>query len=67
MTSDGNINAPKYKKVAWAVIEAALAYVLLSAGSIKALQTMSIAASLPFLFIMMAMCPALIKELRKEK
>ena len=67
MTSDGNINAPKYKKVIWAIIEATIAYVLLSAGSLKALQTVSIAASLPFLFIMIAMVPALMKELRKDK
>ena len=51
---------------AFSVIEAGLAYVLLSVGSIKPLQTISIAASLPFLFIMMAMCPALLKELKKE-
>ena len=38
-----------------------------SASSLKPLQTISIAASLPFLFIMLAMCPALVKELRKEK
>lgn len=67
MTSDGDINAPKYKKVVWAIIEASIAYVLLAAGSLKALQTASIAASLPFLFIMIAMVPALMKELNKEK
>lgn len=67
MTSDGDINAPRYKKVVWAIIEATIAYVLLSAGSLKALQTASIAASLPFLFIMMAMVPALMKELKREK
>ena len=67
MTSDGDINAPKYKKVVWAIIEATIAYVLLSVGSLKALQTASIAASLPFLFIMIAMVPALMKELKKEK
>lgn len=66
MTSEGDINPPVYKKVIWAIIEAAIAYVLLSVGSLKPLQTISIAASLPFLFIMIAMCPALMKELRKE-
>lgn len=66
MTSNGNMEPPKYKKVIWAVIEAAIAYLLLSAGSLKPLQTISIASSLPFLFIMIAMCPALVKELRKE-
>lgn len=67
MTSDGNINAPKYKKVVWAILEATIAYVLLSVGSLKALQTASIAASLPFLFIMIAMVPALMKELKLEE
>ncbi len=67
MTSNGNMEPPKYKKIIWAIIEAAIAYLLLSAGSLKPLQTISIAASLPFLFIMIAMCPALIKELKREK
>lgn len=66
MTSDGDINPPVYKKVIWAVIEATIAYVLLSVGSLKPLQTASISASLPFLFIMIAICPALMKELKKE-
>ena len=66
MTSDGDINAPKYKRVVWAIIEATVAYVLLVAGSLKALQTVSIAASLPFLFIMIAMVPALMKALKQE-
>lgn len=66
MTSNGDMEPPKYKKIIWGVIEAAIAYLLLSAGSLKPLQTISIAASLPFLIVMIAMCPALIKELRKE-
>ncbi len=64
MTSNGDIHAPKYKKVVWALIVAVMAYVLLSAGSLKALQTVSIAASLPFLFIMIAIIPAILKELK---
>lgn len=67
MTSNGDMEPPKFKKVVWGVIEAAIAYLLLSAGSLKPLQTISIAASLPFLIIMILMCPALVKELRKEK
>lgn len=47
--------------------EATVAYVLLSSGSLKDLQTASIATSLPFLFIMIAMVPALMKELKREK
>ena len=67
MTSDGDMNPPRYKKVVWAVIIATIAFLLLSAGSLKPLQTISIAASLPFLLIMIAICPALVKELRKEE
>lgn len=67
MTSDGNINPPIYKKVVWGIIEAAIAFVLLSSGSLKPLQTISIAFSLPFLFIMIAMCPALVKALKNGK
>lgn len=67
MTSDGDMEPPRFKKIVWAIIEAAIAYLLLSAGSLKPLQTSSIAASLPFLFIMIAICPALVIELRKEK
>lgn len=67
MTSSGDENPPIYKKVIWGIVEAAIAYILLSVGSLKPLQTASIAASLPFLFVMIAMCPALVKELKKEK
>lgn len=67
MTSNGDTNPPAYKKAIWAVIVSTIAYILLSVGSLKPLQTASIAASLPFLFIMIAMIPALMKELKKEK
>lgn len=67
MTSNGDTKPPIYKKVVWAVIEAAIAFLLLSAGSLKPLQTISIAASLPFLLIMIAIIPALIKEFKREK
>lgn len=67
MTSNGSINPPTYKKVIWGIVVAAIAYILLSAGSLKPLQTISIAATLPFLIVMIAMMPALVKELKKEK
>ena len=65
MTTDGNINPPVYKKVVWGIVVATIAYVLLSAGSLKPLQTISIAATLPFLIVMIAMMPALVKDLRE--
>lgn len=66
MTSNGSITPPVYKKVVWGIVVAAIAYILLAAGSLKPLQTISIAASLPFLIVMIAIMPALVKELRKE-
>ena len=66
MTSNGDITPPIYKKVVWGIVEATIAYVLLSAGSLKPLQTISIAATLPFLIVMIAMMPALVKDLRKS-
>lgn len=64
MTSNGSLAPPVYKKVVWGIIVAAIAYILLSAGSLKPLQVLSIAASLPFLIIMLAMMPAMLKEMR---
>lgn len=66
MTSNGEVSPPVYRKVVLALIEAMIAFILLFVGSLKPLQTISIAASLPFLFIMIAMCPALVKEMKKE-
>ena len=66
MTSNGCITPPTYKKMVWGVVVAAIAYILLSAGSLKPLQTISIAATLPFLIIMLAMMPALVKDLRNS-
>lgn len=66
MTSNGDINPPVYKKVVWGIVVATIAYVLLSAGSLKPLQTISIAATLPFLIVMIAMIPALIKDLKQQ-
>lgn len=67
MTSNGSINPPTYKKVVWGLIEAIIAFTLLSAGSIKPLQTLSIAATLPFLIIILAIIPSLLKDIRSTR
>ncbi len=67
MTSNGDLNPPNYKKIIWAVLETTIAYILLTAGSLKALQTMSIVAALPFLFIMIFIGLSLYRMLKKEK
>ena len=50
----------------WGVLVAAIAYILLSAGSLKPLQVISIAASLPFLFVMLAVMPSMLKEMKRD-
>lgn len=66
LSSQGDLNPPTYKKVVWAVVEAAMAYILLISGGLKSLQTISIVAALPFLVIMLLLCASLVKEFRKQ-
>ena len=66
LSSDGSINPPNAKKVIWGVVQSLLAIGLLIAGGLKPLQTISIVAAFPFIFIMFAAAISLIKELKKE-
>ena len=66
LTDCGNTNPPSHKKIAWGILQAAIAYVLLITGGIKSLQIASIVAAFPFAFIMALICVNLIKELKKE-
>lgn len=67
LSSDGEMNPPAAKKVVWGLVQSALAIGLLIAGGLKPLQTISIVAAFPFMFIMIGACMSLIKELRREK
>lgn len=67
LSSKGNMNPPNIKKVLWGIIQSLLAIALLIAGGLKPLQTISIVAAFPFMFIMIAAIIALFKELKKEK
>lgn len=67
LTTDGNINPPNSKKILWGIIQSVMAIGLLMAGGLKPLQTISLAAAFPFIFIMFAACAALYKTLKKEK
>lgn len=66
LSSQGDLNPPNYKKVVWGVVEAAMAYILLISGGLKPLQTISIVAALPFLFIMILLCFSLVKVFREK-
>ena len=66
MTSNGNPIPTNKKKIVWGVIQAGFAIVLLLVSGLKPLQTISIVAAFPFIFIMLSECFVMIRELRKE-
>ncbi len=67
LTSKGDIDPPNSKKILWGIIQAVMAAGLLMAGGLKPLQTISLAAAFPFIFIMFGACAAFIKAIKKEK
>ncbi|WCE28401.1 BCCT family transporter [Vibrio sp. SCSIO 43137] len=70
ITSGGKIDAPVPQRVFWAVIEGAIAGVLLYIGGSEALQALQagvIATALPFTIILILMCVSLVKGLRTER
>jgi choline/glycine/proline betaine transport protein len=53
LSSGGSTHSPVWQRVFWATVEGLLAAVLLIAGGLSALQTMTIASALPFAIIML--------------
>lgn len=66
-TSDGDLNPPNDKKVIWGALMAVLAVGLLMAGGLKPLQTISLAAAFPFIFIMIFAGVAFVKALAQNE
>ncbi|WDV46923.1 BCCT family transporter [Clostridiaceae bacterium M8S5] len=66
MSQNGDLNPDLKRKVIWGVIQSLLALALLLSGGLKMLQTASIAAAFPFVFIMFFTMIAIVKALRKE-
>lgn len=66
-TSEGNLNPPKQKQFIWGIVQALFATALLISGGLSALQTASIAAAFPFIFIMLLAMVSLMKALKQEK
>ena len=64
--SMGDRNPPQRFRVFWGLGLGAVAAVLLLAGGLKALQTATIAAALPFSVVLLFMCAALVKGLNDE-
>lgn len=67
LSQDGDLNPASSKKLVWGVLQAVIAYALLLSGGLKALQTASVAAAFPFIFIMLLICVAIIKAFKTEK
>lgn len=66
MSQQGDLNPTNKKKLLWGIVQALLAFSLLIAGGLKALQTASIAAAFPFAIVMIAACVSLVKALKSE-
>lgn len=64
-STDGDLNPPKNKMVVWGVLMGALAVVLLLTGGLQNLQTISLAAAMPFSLIMLCACWSFVKALTK--
>ncbi|WP_084332455.1 BCCT family transporter [Marinobacterium jannaschii] len=64
--SMGDRNPPQRFRIFWGLGLGAVAAVLLLAGGLKALQTATIAAALPFSVVLLFMCAALVKGLNDE-
>lgn len=67
LSTQGNLNPPNNKKVVWGVVQSLLAVGLLIAGGLEPLQTISIIAAFPFIFIMIFGFISLMKALKSEK
>lgn len=66
LTSGGDLNPSNKKQFTWGVVQSLLATSLLLAGGLEALQTASVAAAFPFIFVMLFAIVSLMKALKEE-
>lgn len=69
LTSDGDLNPKKDKKIIWGLVQSGFAIALMigTKNGLKMLQTASITLALPFSIIMIGAIISFIKELKNEK
>ncbi|MCR5394973.1 MAG: BCCT family transporter, partial [Bacteroidales bacterium] len=60
-------NSPSWQKAFWGSLLAIIALVMLYAGGIQSLQTMTLVAALPFGLIMLLLCLCLFQALRTDE
>jgi BCCT family betaine/carnitine transporter len=66
IAAGGKIDAPKPQRVFWGVTEVAVAIALLLGGGLAALQAVAVSAGLPFTFLLLAGCYAIVRGLLSE-
>lgn len=64
---DKSLASPRWQAVMWGVLMAVVAIVLLGAGGLSTLQTMTLIVALPFAMLMLVMCLSLWKGLNVDK
>lgn len=67
LCSNGSASPSKSKMIIWGIIIGILAIALLMVGGLSPLQTVSLVAAFPFIFIMFAVMLSFIKAIKKEK
>lgn len=65
-TSQGDLNPSISKKFLWGIVLALFAAALLLSGGLQALQTASIAAAFPFIFVMLFAMVSVVKAFKEE-
>tara|TARA_Y100000768_G_scaffold388482_1_gene384616 strand:- start:1021 stop:2973 length:1953 start_codon:yes stop_codon:yes gene_type:complete len=66
LTSGGAKEPPVWQRIFWAITEGVVAAVLLLAGGLEALQTMTIASAFPMIFLILIGCFGLLRSLRSD-
>lgn len=67
LTSGGAEEPPVWQRIFWAVTEGVVAAILLLAGGLEALQTMTIASAFPMIFMILIGAYALLRSLHKDR
>lgn len=66
MTAGGDENTPLWQRIFWTSVIGLVAGVLLARGGLSALQTLTIAAALPFMLVILVFCYGLFKALKAD-
>ncbi len=67
IAAGGKVNAPVAQRIFWASFEGLVAIALLLGGGLAALQAMAVSTGLPFTFVLLAACYAIVKGLMNER